>query len=333
MRTLLKLSLLLIPCLTFDLQAQSTFGAIVGTLKDPSQASLGQATVKVTNVDEQTVRAVQSSDNGDYEVLNLKPGTYTVSVERAGFETSQVNDLHLLARQTMRVDLTLRVGSTGQTVSVEGTAGVVQSETDTIASSYGSEKILSLPVNFRASQSTSPYDLLTTLPGVQSDNNGHDYGKSYLSIQGGLPNQSESSIDGISSQNVRSNRPLVEIFPSVEGIAELKVQGVGNPAEYGSAGDITTITKSGTNTFHASGAWYYQNADFDSTPFGSTSKPEKEVNDYSFAAGGTGVDTENLQRQGQDVLLRGLRGADVSTHLNYSELCADRRGASRRLLA
>jgi hypothetical protein len=266
--------------------AQSTFGALVGSLRDPSQASLGQTTVRVTNVDEQTVREVQSSSDGNYEVLNLKPGNYSILVSHAGFETSQVNDLHLLARQTMRVDVTLRVGSTGQTISVEGTAGVVASETDTIASSYGSEKILTLPVNFRASQSTSPYDLLTTLPGVQSDNNGHDYGKSYLSIQGGLPNQSESSIDGISSQNVRSNRPLVEIFPSVEGIAEMKVQGVGNPAEYGSAGDITTITKSGTNTFHGAGAWYYQNADFDSTPFGSTSKPAKEVNNFSFAGGG-----------------------------------------------
>ncbi len=286
MRNLLGYSCVLALSITFQLNAQSTFGEIVGTVKDPSQAIVAGATVKVTNVDEQTSREGKTGSDGSYEVLNLKPGNYSVSVSSAGFQSSTTSDLHLLARQTMRVDVTLPVGSTADTVTVEGTAGIIASETATIASSYGTEKILSLPVNFRASTSTSPYDLLTTLPGVQSDNNGHDYGKSYLSIQGGLPNQSESSIDGISSQNVRSNRPLVEIFPSVEGIAEIKVQGVGNTAEYGSAGDITTITKSGTNAYHGSGAWYYQNAALDSKPFGSSSSPQKEVNDFSFSLGG-----------------------------------------------
>src|SRR5438132_14388217 len=105
-----------------------------------------------------------------------------------------------------------------QAVTVESAAaGVVASETNTIASSYGSEKILNLPTNLRASTSTSPYLLITTLPGVQSDDN------NYLSIKGSLPNQTEFTIDCISAQSVRENRPLVEIFPSVENIAESKV--------------------------------------------------------------------------------------------------------------
>ena len=286
MRTTLISICLIASALAPRLAAQSTFGSIVGTVKDASDAVVAKAAIRITNVDENTSREIKNSSDGSYEVLNLKPGVYTVTAETPGFQTAAIGDLHLLARQTMRVDITLQVGAAGQTVTVEGTAGEIASETATIASSYGSEKILSLPVNFRASSSTSPYDLLTTLPGVQSDNNGHDYGKSYLSIQGGLPNQSESSIDGISSQNVRSNRPLVEIFPSVEGIAELKVQGVGNTAEYGSAGDITTITKSGTNSLHGSAVWYYQNAALDSIPYGASSKPQKEVNDFGFSLGG-----------------------------------------------
>ena len=264
------------------LEAQSIFGSIVGTVKDPSGAVIGRAVVNITNTDENTSHSVVTNSNGAYEALNLKPGHYSVAVTQPGFQTATKSDISLEARQTDRVDFDLQVGTQSQKVDVSAEAGVVASETDAIASSYGSEKIIDLPANFRASTSTTPYPLLQTLPGVQSDS-GND---TYLSIQGGLPNQSELTIDGISAQSVRQNRPLIEIFPSAEAIQEIKVQGVGNSAEYGSAGDITVVSKSGTNTYHGSAAWYYQNADFDAIPYGSSSKPQKEVNDYSFAVGG-----------------------------------------------
>lgn len=260
--------------------AQSTFGSIVGNVKDATQAAVGKASVKITSLDENVVRDYESRDDGYYEALNLKPGRYQVAVSHAGFRSETVSEVQLLARQSVRLDITLQVGALEQSVSVEAAAGVIATETSTIASSYGFEKISTLPVNLRASTSTSPYLLISTLPGVQSDNGGN------FSIQGGLPNQSESSIDGISAQSVRGNTPLREIFPSVESISEMKVQGVGNNAEYTSAGDITTITKSGTNVFHGAGAWYYQNADFDAKSYGSNTKPEKEVNNFAFSAGG-----------------------------------------------
>ena len=264
------------------LQGQSIFGAIVGTVKDASGALVNRAKVTITNVEENTSRSVMTNEKGTYEALNLKPGRYSAAVASPGFQESTKSGIELDARQTSRVDFDLQIGAQSQNVTVESQAGVVASETDAIASSYGTEQLTTLPGNFRASTSTTPYPLLTTLPGVQLDS-GND---TYLSIQGGLPNQSELTIDGISAQSVRQNRPLIEIFPSTEAIAEIKVQGVGNSAEYGSAGDITTVSKSGTNVFHGAAAWYYQNADFDALPFGSSRKPAKDVNDYSFAAGG-----------------------------------------------
>jgi len=264
------------------LSAQSIFGSLVGNVKDPSGAVVREAAVTITNVGENSTRAVRTDSNGNYETLNLKPGEYSITVRQQGFDEAVKGNIVLSARQTSRIDFTLTLGSQKQVVSVEADAGVIASETDAIASSYGSEKISSLPANFRASTSTTPYPLLTTLPGVQADSGATPQ----LSIQGGQPNQAELSIDGISAQSVRQNRPLIEIFPSVEAIAEIKVQGVGNSAEYGSAGDITTISKSGTNTYHGSAVWNYQNADFDSIPFGSTTKPAKEVNNYAFSLGG-----------------------------------------------
>jgi hypothetical protein len=264
----------------FELGAQSTFGSIVGIVKDATGSAVTRATVRVTNTDENATREVSSDDGGTYEALNLKPGRYSVVVTKPGFQSSKTDDIQLIARQTIRQDVELSVGAVEQTVTVEAKAGVIASETNTVASSYGSEKILTLPTNLRASTSTSPFYTITTLPGVQVDNSG------YLTIQGALPHQTDSSIDGISAQSVRDNRPLREIFPSVEGIAEMKVQGVGNNAEYTTAGDITTITKSGTNQYHGSGAWYYQNAELDAFQYGANTKPEKKVNNFSFAGGG-----------------------------------------------
>ena len=261
--------------------AQSTFGSIIGSVKDASGGSISGAEITLLNTDENTRRKAKSGSDGDYEALNLKPGHYDIKVEMKGFDVETRQAVTLDARQTARVDFNLRVGSQQQTVTVTGEAGVIASETDAVASGYGSEKITTLPANFRASTSTTPYPLLQTLPGVQSDGNG-----TYLSIQGGQPNQTELSIDGISAQSVRQNRPLIEIFPSVDSLAEIKVQGVGNSAEYGSAGDITAVSKGGTNVFHGSAVWNYQNAEFDSIPFGSTSKPEKEVNNYAFNISG-----------------------------------------------
>jgi hypothetical protein len=261
-------------------QAQSTFGSIVGNVKDPTGAAVAGAVVTIRNQAENTSKQVWADHEGTYEALNLKPSKYSIKVSHPGFQVSEIEAINLVARQTVRVDIHLQVGAVEQSVTVEAVAGVIASETDTIASSYGTEKILTLPTNLRASTSTSPYFTIQTLPGVQADNSG------YLTIQGALPNQSESTIDGISAQNVRDNRPLQEIFPSVENIAEMKVQGIGNNAEYGAAGDITTITKSGTNAFHGTAAAYFQNAALDANTWGSQTKPEKEVNNFSFSAGG-----------------------------------------------
>src|ERR1700682_5411165 len=84
---------------------------------------------------------------------------------------------------------------------------------------------------------------LQSLPGVQPDSDGK------YSVQGGLPFMSETSVDGISTQNVGSNNPLSDAWPSAETITELRVDGVSNNAELGQPGAVTSITKSGSNDY------------------------------------------------------------------------------------
>ena len=267
--------------MSFVAMAQSTFGTLLGTVRDSSGSLVPNATVKITNVDENSVRTIQTNSNGDYEAVNSKPGRYKIEITASGFQTFTTTEVTLTARQTLRVDAALSAGQVTAQVNITANAGAIATETQTISSSFESQKILNLPANYRgAGGSTSPYALIAALPGVQSDNGGA------FSIQGALPSQSQFSLDGISTTNVTGNSPLRNAFPSAESIAEIKVQGVGNAAEYGQVGDVTTISKSGTNEYHATLFWFHQNRALDAKTYGALTKPQKISNDFGFSGGG-----------------------------------------------
>ena len=262
--------------------AQSTLGTLLGTVTDPSGGVVRGCDVKITLNEEGTFRTLKTDANGNYEALDSKPGHYTMEVRASGFQTSQVENLDLLARQTLRVDVTLQVGQMAQTMEVTASnAGVINTDTETIASTVNALQITNLPTNYRASgNGNSPYYLLEILPGMQSDQNGN------LSVQGGLQSQSQFTVDGISTTDVTGNSPLHNAFPSAESISEIKLQGVGAPAEFGDPGDVTTVSRSGTNTLHGSMFWYHQNAALNAIPFGALEKPSEIANDFGGSAGG-----------------------------------------------
>jgi hypothetical protein len=260
--------------------AQSIFGTVLGTVRDASGSIVPNADVKLTNIDENTSRDLKTNANGDYEAVNTKPGRYRIQVSATGFQTFNVPEVTLVARQTLRVDATLSAGQVTEQVDISANAGAITTETATIASAFESQKIMNLPANYRAAGSTSPYILIASLPGVQADNGNN------FSIQGALPSQSQFSLDGISTTNVRGNAPLTQAFPSAESIAEIKVQGVGNAAEYGQVGDVTTISKSGTNEYHATAFWFHQNRALDAKVYGALTKPQKIGNDFGVSGGG-----------------------------------------------
>jgi hypothetical protein len=261
--------------------AQSTYGSIIGAVKDSSGANVPDATVKLTNTDENTSREVKTSNTGDYELLNLLPAHYSLTVTATGFETYEAKDLLLVSRQTLRVDAALKVGQMSQVVSVEAIEeGIIATDTQAIQATFDPKELLNLPANIRANGNTSPYQLIQVLPGVQSDDSGN------FSVQGGIPSQTQYSLDGISITDVTGNQPLTNAFPSSESIAEIKVQGVGNPAEYGAVGDITTVSRSGTNQFHGDTFWYTQNAAMNALNFGETTKPKLIANDFGASVGG-----------------------------------------------
>ncbi len=279
MPKLLRLAALFL-LLPAALYGQSTFGTILGTVTDESGAVIPGAKIVITNQGENTTRELVTDSQGNFEALNLKAGLYTVSAENAGFKSFKATDLQLAARQVLRVNAALQVGQITDTVSVTANAAVVTTDTGSISTSFGSQEVLELPANFRGAGNTTPYRLLSYQAGIQSDN-GYNF-----SVQGALPGQTEYSLDGISTRQTTGSNPLSDVFPSAEGISEMKVQGVGNNAEFGQVGDVTTTTRAGTNQFHGSAFEYLQNRALDATAFGATSKPQKVANDFGGSLGG-----------------------------------------------
>jgi len=276
----LSLCCWLLSLATIPARAQSTQGTILGTVKDTSGSVIPAAEIKITNQDEGAILSYSSDDNGNFLIPDLKPGHYRIEVQKDGFKAEVHNDVQLLARQEVREEFTLSVGTRAEVVEVNDAATAINSETPAITASFDSQNVLELPANYRADGSTSPLKLVQSLPGVQPDSDGK------YSVQGGLPFMSETSVDGITTQNAGSNNPLSDAWPSAETITELRVDGVGNNAEFGQPGAITSVTKSGTNDYHGGLFWYHQNRAFDATAYGETEKPQKVGNDFGVTAGG-----------------------------------------------
>jgi Carboxypeptidase regulatory-like domain len=273
-----------------NLHAQSIQGSILGTVTDKANAVIPQATVTLTNLDENTVRTTVSSGSGNYQYIDVKAGHYTVEVSASGFEKWSATGVVLAARQQLRLDASLVIGSIQEEVKVSGDAiSAINTDSPSIGAVYSAADAQNLPVNTRASAAgTSALNIVGTLPGVQTDGGGSK-GQQTFAVQGGLPFQTEVSVDGITIQNANGNSPIADAFPSSESISELRADGVMNNAEYGQPGEITVTTKGGTNTIHGSAFWYHQNAAFDAIPYTypvTTKKAKLIGNTYGGSFGG-----------------------------------------------
>ncbi len=282
-----------VPCLSIllfyfsaaPLEAQSTFGEMIGVVKDPGQGVVPGAQVILTNVDDHTQHTAATDADGAFHFVNLKPGHYELLVAAAGFAEYKMTAVQLDARQSVRLDVALKLASAAQSIEVGGESGpVINTENATIGDTKDFSQITNLPVNYRGA-TTSPLAMLATVPGAQQDANGN------VSVGGGLPSQVQYSVDGSSTVNIRQNGALGNMNPSSELISEFKVTQFNNNAEFSQLGDVTISTKSGNERFHGSAFEYFQNSAFDAAVWGSningsTLKPHKVFHTFGGSLGG-----------------------------------------------
>jgi hypothetical protein len=262
-----------------SVSAQSTFGSLVGVVQDKTQAVVPGAKVTIRRLEDNSIRSSTSDQNGSFEFLNLKPGTYALSAQADGFAEFQVPSAELTSRQTLRIDITLGIKGQSQSVEVADTVAVINTENAMISDSKDNQQITQLPLNNRAT-TTSPLAALSLSPNVQQDSSGN------IALSGASSAMVNFSVDGISTANVRQNGALQDAYPSQEGISGVRVTSFNNSAEFSQVGDVTFTTKSGTSQYHGSLFEYLQNDALDADPYGFNGKSPKHFNTFGGSLGG-----------------------------------------------
>jgi len=269
-------ALMLLPAAAF---AQSTYGTIYGTVTDPSMAVIRDAVVEAKNPGTGAVRSVKTGADGLYRFVNLDPGTYSISVSAPGFAAQEKKEVELLAREEKPEDFQLQVAGAAET-TVQVTAGFEVSDQLTLSDSKSGEVLNSVPLNFRATNNPSPIIAAALAPGANVDSGGN------ITVSGQLPTATSFSLDGISTQLPRFGGPSRDLFPSVEGISEFRVNTASNSAEYSQPTDLTVISKSGSNDFHGGAYWYFQRQDFNQKDQIAGNVPTGDANDFGVSFGG-----------------------------------------------
>ncbi|MGA3238233.1 MAG: carboxypeptidase regulatory-like domain-containing protein [Bryobacteraceae bacterium] len=261
------------------LRAQSTFGSIRGATQDQTGAALPEVIVKLHNEDENTDVSTLSDSSGNFVFQNVKPGHYRLQGAKEGFSLAVVDKVELAARQDIRLDLRFALAATSLQVEVTAAAAAVNTENATLSDSKINADISQLPINSR-SVSSSPLAALAVSASVTTDTQGN------IAVGGATAAQTGFSVDGISTANVRLNGALADAYPSMENIAEMKVTAFNNNAEFAQIGDVTFVTKGGTNRLHGSAFEYFQDSGLDASVLNFTTKAPRTFNTFGGSLGG-----------------------------------------------
>ena len=228
-------------------------GTIIGTITDPSGASVAGSTVTVRRLAINFTQKVTSGADGRFQVVNLPAGAYSVSVEKEGFRRSEADNIPVEVNTSTRVDLQLQVGAVTENVTVQASVTLLQTDRGDLGQVITNKEIEDLPL-FANGGLRSNMAFTALSPGVNITLTGDpDSTTANIRIAGGLANGASQLLDGAESMSERKNDPQMRVV-SAEGIQEFKVQTSAYSAEFGRAsnGILNYATKSGTNDLHAS---------------------------------------------------------------------------------
>ena len=277
--------------------AQVTTADLVGTVRDSSKAVVPGARVSLTNQATGVSRSATTGGDGHYIFTSLQPGLYTLAAELTGFRKVERTGIQLQVNQRAQVDVDLEVGVTGETVTIEGTAPLLETQSSVLGSVIQEKQIQDLPLNGR-----NFVQLATLAPGVSGAGSGmrgtimsgtrpDDLRPgTELFVNGNRESSNNYLYDGIDN-NTRLTLVIV-MRPNVEAIKEFKVQTNLYSADQGRnpGGQVNVVTKSGGNTVHGTGYGFLRDDTFDANNFFSNRagqpKPPFKQHQFGGAIGG-----------------------------------------------
>ena len=268
-----------------SLLAQDT-AILSGTVRDISGAVIVDAQVSVINTNNGVHRTTTTNKAGEYLISGLPPARYDVIIAAAGFSTFKAESVLLGVAQKARLESTLQIGVASFQVTVRGEdVARIDTQSSELAGTVTGREIAKLQLNGRDFT-----QLITLVPGVSNQTpEDQNLGFPSFSINGGRTEYNNWELDGGDMVDNGSNASL-NVVPSIDAIAEVKVLTGNYGAQYGrnGSGTIEVETKSGTSTFHGDVFEFLRNDMFNARTFLDPPgpAPSYKKHDFGYTLGG-----------------------------------------------
>lgn len=303
----------LLLALSGTLSAQG-LGSIVGTVSDASGGVLPAAKVRI--LDEGTSQARETTTNvqGYYVVPSLHPATYSITVEAQGFSTYVQKGVVLQADQTATVNVSMSIGQSRQTISVEATTAQVDTSTATLSEVIDRQRVVELPLNGRNAASLALLTSGTVLAPASADEGST---KTFpvavtISANGSRANQASFRLDGANNNDVYTN--VNQPFPFPDAVQEFSVQTSNYSARYGgnAGGVVNIVTKSGVDDVHGDLFEFVRNSVFNARDyFSPLGRDPLKRNQFGGTLGGPVVFPHLYQGKDKTFFFIGYQGTRI----------------------
>src|SRR5438270_1897729 len=238
--------------------AQTTSGSIAGTVVDAQHAAVPNANVAAVEQEQKFRYAAKTDDAGRFVFAQAPPGTYTLTIEAAGFKKYDRAGIKLNANDKLALgDLVMEVGAVSESIEVSASVVTLQTESAERSDALVAKQMENIAVNGR-----SYLDLVKLVPGVVSTVNlatAGPGGLGSISANGTRTNSNQLTVNGISNVDTGSNGGA-NVTMSLDSIQEFKILTGVYQAEYGRSmgAQISVLTKSGTSDIHGSAYWFHR---------------------------------------------------------------------------
>jgi hypothetical protein len=256
----------------------STTGNITGTVRDPQGAAVPKAEITITEEKTGASRVVTADDDGFYNAPSLPAGVYSLSTAPTGFKKTVTTGVDLHVSENKTVNLDLQVGQVTEIVTVTSESAPVELRSGEVSSLVSEKQVTELPLNGR-----NYAQLALMVPGVSQAGSFAARGTGLdsnvdMSVNGNQSNANLWTIDGVNNMDVGSNATLL-VFPSIDSIAEFRVERNSFSAEYGQAQGavINLITKGGGNDFHGAGFYFLRDASLNAADAFLNANPARDA--------------------------------------------------------
>lgn len=269
--------------------AQTTTATMLGVVRDTSGAVMPNVQVTVENVQTSLTRTTRSDTAGDYLIPGLPIGQYKLTAEAQGFEKFVQSGITLAIDQNARVDVTLRVGATSQTVRVTAESTGVDTRSTEVGELVDPSRMQELPLNGRNAMTlTEVVPGVTSIIAAPTVQTNSRVGPQVV-IEGGRDTENEYRFDDATWKSLIYGNAVN--LPNPDALQEFEVLTSNYSVEYGreAGGVIVAATRSGTNQFHGTLWEYLRNTDLDARNFFSSGVPQLVQNQYGFTFGGPAI--------------------------------------------